>query len=154
MSLSVSVLAATDVVIAAGPVLGSVGISGLTLATGLLLLLGLRGSDRVSLDRDKAGGFGIGFGTLAVAAGDLWGSVVKGISEVPTSLIQGGGMGNIGMGGIALALTILTFFPKWKRLIWPALLGISAGVIYGQAGGIWGIGVGLVLKLASIVGAL
>ncbi|MCX4657598.1 hypothetical protein OG249_37715 [Streptomyces microflavus] len=152
--MSVSVLAATDVVIAAGPVLGSVGISGLTLATGLLLLLGLRGSDRVSLDRDKSGGLGIAFGTLAVAAGDLWGSVVKGISEVPTSLIQGGGMGNIGMGGIALALTICTFFPKWKRLIWPALLGISAGVIYGQAGGIWGIGVGLVLKLASIVGAL
>ncbi|MCD9904773.1 hypothetical protein LUR56_40940, partial [Streptomyces sp. MT29] len=96
----------------------------------------------------------IGFGTLAIAAGDLWGSVVKGISEVPTSLIQGSGMGNIGLGGVALALTICTFFPKWKRLIWPALLGISAGVIYGQAGGIWGIGVGLVLKLASIVGAL
>ncbi|WP_330321644.1 hypothetical protein OG927_35875 (plasmid) [Streptomyces clavifer] len=152
--MSISTLAATDVVIAAGPVLGSVGISGLTLATGLVLLLGLRGSDRVSLDRDKAGGIGIGFGTLALAAGDLWGSVVKGISEVPTSLIQGGGMGNIGLGGIALALTILTFFPKWKRLIWPALLGISAGVIYGQAGGIWGIGVGLVLKLAGIVGAL
>lgn len=154
MSMSVSLLAATDTVIAAGPVLGSVGISGLTLATGLLLLFGLRGSDRVKLDRDKAGGFGIGFGTLAVTAGDLWSSVVKGISEVPTSLIQGSGMGNIGMGGVALALTILTFVPKWARLIWPALLGISAGVIYGQAGGIWGIGVGLVLKLASIVGAL
>ncbi|MFF6896096.1 hypothetical protein ACFY8Z_36510 [Streptomyces microflavus] len=152
--MSLSVLAATDVVIAAGPVLGSVGISGLTLATGLLLLLGLRGSDRVSLDRDKSGGIGIAFGTLAVAAGDLWGSVVQGISEVPTSLIQGSGMGNIGFGGVALALTILTFLPKWQRLIWPALLGISAGVIYGQAGGIWGIGVGLVLKLASIVGAL
>ncbi|MFJ3084616.1 hypothetical protein ACIPJG_33365 [Streptomyces halstedii] len=152
--MSISTLAATDVVIAAGPVLGSVGISGLTLATGLLLLLGLRGSDRVSLDRDKAGGIGIGFGTLAIAAGDLWGDVVRGISEVPTSLIQGSGLGNVGMGGVAVALTIMTFFPKWKRLIWPAMLGISAGVVYGQAGGIWGIGVGLVLKLAGIVGAL
>ncbi|MFF8423372.1 hypothetical protein [Streptomyces sp. NPDC015680] len=152
--MSISLLAATDVALASGPVLGSVGISGLTLATGLLLLLGLRGSDRVKLDRDKAGAFGIGFGTLAVAAGNLWADVVKGISEVPTSLIQGAGVGNIGLGGIALALTILTFFPKWKRMIWPALLGISAGVIYGQAGGIWGIGVGLVLKLANIVGAL
>ncbi|WP_328868618.1 hypothetical protein [Streptomyces sp. NBC_00304] len=152
--MSITTIAATDVVIAAGPVLGSVGISGLTLATGLLLLLGLRGSDRVNLNRDKAGGFGIGFGTLAVAAGDLWGSVVKGISEVPTSVIQGSGLGNIGLGGIALALTIMTFFPKWKKMIWPALLGISAGVVYGQAGGIWGIGVGLVLKLANIVGAL
>ncbi|MFJ9096864.1 hypothetical protein ACIRIR_35905 [Streptomyces globisporus] len=152
--MSVSLLAATDTVIAAGPVLGSVGLSGLTLATGLVLLLGLRGSDRVKLNRDKAGGIGIVWGTLAVAAGNLWGDVVKGISEVPTSLIQGSGLGNIGLGGVALALTIITFFPGWKRLIWPALLGISAGVIYGQAGGIWGIGVGLVLKLADIVGAL
>ncbi|MFC8539067.1 hypothetical protein [Streptomyces sp. NPDC057249] len=152
--MSLTLLAATDTALASGPILGSVGISGLTLSAGLLLLLGLRGSDRVKLDRDKAGGFGIAFGTLAVAAGSLWGDVVKGISEVPTSLIQGSGMGNIGLGGTALALTILTFFPKWKRLVWPALLGISAGVIYGQAGGIWGIGVSLVLKIAGIAGAL
>lgn len=154
MSMSLSTLAATDVALAAGPVFGSIGISGLTLATGLLLLLGLRGSDRMKLNRDKAGAFGIAFGTLAVAAGNLWGDVVKGISDVPTSLIQGSGLGDIGLGGVAVALTILTFFPSWKRLIWPALLGISAGVIYGQAGGIWGIGVGLVLKLAGIVGGL
>ncbi|MCX5106979.1 hypothetical protein [Streptomyces sp. NBC_00439] len=152
--MSISTLAATDVVLAAGPVLGSIGISGLTFSAGLLLFLGLRGSDRVKLDRDKAGGFGIGFSTLAIAAGDLWGDVVRGISEVPTSLIRAFDMGNIGLGGIALALTILTFFPKWKKLIWPALLSISAGVIYGQAGGIWGIGVGLVLKLANIAGGL
>ncbi|MCX4547235.1 hypothetical protein [Streptomyces sp. NBC_01565] len=145
---------ATDVVLAAGPVFGSVGISGLALASGLLLFLGVRGSDRMKLDRDKAGGWGIAFGTLAVAAGELWGDVVKGISEVPTSVIQGSGLGNIGLGGVALALTILTFFPKWKKTLWPALLGISSGVIYGQAGGIWAIGVGLVLKLAHIVGAL
>ncbi|MFJ6501662.1 hypothetical protein [Streptomyces virginiae] len=145
---------ATDVVLAAGPVFGSVGISGLALASGLLLFLGVRGSDRMKLDRDKAGAWGIAFGTLAVAAGELWGDVVKGISEVPTSLIQGSGLGNIGLGGVALALSILTFVPKWKKLVWPALLGISAGVIYGQAGGIWAIGVGLVLKLANIVGAL
>ncbi|WP_420082959.1 hypothetical protein ACN6AT_39380 (plasmid) [Streptomyces sp. JL4002] len=141
-------------VLAAGPVFGSVGISGLALASGLLLFFGVRGSDRMKLDRDKAGGWGITFGTLAVAAGELWGDVVKGISEVPTSVIQGSGLGNIGLGGVALALSILTFVPKWKKLIWPALLGISAGVIYGQAGGIWGIGVGLVLKAANIVGGL
>ncbi|MFD7868101.1 hypothetical protein [Streptomyces sp. NPDC059783] len=152
--MNITLLAATDVALGRGPILGSVGISGLTLSAGLLLLLGLRGSDRVKLDRDKAGGFGIAFGTLAVAAGTLWGDVVKGISEVPTSLIQGSGVGDVGLGGTALALTILTFVPRWKRMIWPALLGISAGVIYGQAGGIWGIGVSLVLKAAGMLGAL
>ena len=145
---------ATDVALAAGPVLGSVGISGLALSSGLLLFLGVRGSDRMKLDRDKSGAWGIAFGTLAVAAGELWGDVVRGISEVPTSVIQGSGLGNIGLGGVALALSILTLVPKWKKTLWPALLGICSGVIYGQAGGIWAIGVGLVLKLATILGAL
>lgn len=33
---------------------------------------------RVGLDRDKAGGWGSAFGALAVAAGELWGDVVRG----------------------------------------------------------------------------
>ncbi|MFC8494730.1 hypothetical protein ACFUJU_28840 [Streptomyces sp. NPDC057235] len=142
------------VVIAAGPVFGSLGTSGLALGTGITLLAGLRGSDRVKLDRDKAGALGIGFGTLGSAAGDMWASLTQGIAAVPTSLVQGDAFGNIGMGGVALAITATTFLFKWKRLLWPALLGISAGVIYGQAGGIWAIGHNLVLKVVDSVGAL
>lgn len=144
----------TTVVLAAGPVLGSVGMSGLTLTTGLALLAGLRGSDRISLDRDKAGGIGIAFGTFAIAAGSMWGDVAKGVAQVPTSLVQGSTFGDIGLGGVAMALTACTFVFKWKRMIWPSLLGISAGVIYAQAGGIWAIGSTLVVKLASVVAAL
>ena len=153
--MTIQLAAATDVVLAAGPVLGSVGISGLALTTGSLLFMGLRGSKRVKLNRDKAGAFGITFGTLAVAAGDVWQSVVTGISEVPTSLVRGSFAGDIGLGGIALFLTACTFVPEWpKKLIFPSLLGLSAGVIYGQADGIWGILVGLILKAASVLGAL
>ncbi|RSS50091.1 hypothetical protein EF909_39210 [Streptomyces sp. WAC01280] len=128
--------------------------SGLTVTTGIALLAGLRGSDRIKLNRDKAAYFGIAFGTFAGAAGDLWASVTKGVAEVPTSLIQGTVGGNIGLGGVALALTATTFVFKWKTMVWPALLGISAGVIYGQAGGIWAIGHNLVLKLAAVVGSM
>ncbi|MFC8176543.1 hypothetical protein [Streptomyces sp. NPDC057325] len=142
------------VVLAAGPVFGSLGTSGLALGTGITLLAGLRGSDRVKLDRDKAGGIGIAFGTFAGAAGDMWASLTQGIAAVPTSLIQGDAFGNVGMGGTALAITATTFLFKWKRMLWPAMLGISAGVIYGQAGGIWAIGHNLVIKLADILGAL
>ncbi|MEU5499916.1 hypothetical protein [Streptomyces griseofuscus] len=142
------------VVIAAGPILGSVGMSGLTLTTGMVMLAGLRGSDRVKLDRDKAGGVGIALGTFGGAAGALWASLTTGVAAVPTSLIQGTVGGNIGLGGVALGLTAWTFLFKWKRLVWPGLLGISAGVIYGQAGGIWAIGHNLVLKLAAAVGAM
>jgi hypothetical protein len=142
------------VVIAAGPILGSVGTSGLTLTTGMVMLAGLRGSDRVKLDRDKAGGIGIALGTFGGAAGDLWSDLTTGVAEVPTSLIQGTVGGNIGLGGVALALTAWTFLFKWRRLVWPSLLGISAGVMYGQAGGIWAIGHNLVLKIATAVGAM
>lgn len=142
------------VVIAAGPILGSVGTSGLALTTGMVMLAGLRGSDRVKLDRDKAGYVGIALGTFGGAAGDLWASLTTGVAEVPTSLIQGTVGGNIGLGGVALGLTAWTFLFKWRRLVWPSLLGISAGVMYGQAGGIWAIGHNLVLKLASAVGAM
>ncbi|MFD5064522.1 hypothetical protein [Streptomyces sp. NPDC058394] len=144
----------TTVVIAAGPILGSVGMSGITFTTGLAMLAGLRGSDRISLDRDKAGGLGIALGTFAGAAGDLWASVTTGVAEVPTSLIQGTVGGNIGLGGVALGTTAWIFLFKWKRMIWPSLLGVSAGVIYGQAGGIWAIGHNLVIKLASTVGSM
>ncbi|MEU9568180.1 hypothetical protein AB0D16_40485 [Streptomyces sp. NPDC048161] len=144
----------TTVVIAAGPILGSVGMSGLTFTTGLAMLAGLRGSDRISLDRDKAAGLGIALGTFAGAAGDLWASVTTGVAAVPTSLIQGTAGGNIGLGGVALGVTAWAFIFKWKRMVWPSLLGISAGVIYGQAGGLWAIGHNLVIRLASAVGSM
>lgn len=144
----------TTVVIAAGPILGSVGMSGLTFTTGLAMLAGLRGSDRISLDRDKAAGLGIALGTFAGAAGDLWANVTAGVASVPTSLIQGTAGGNIGLGGVALGVTAWAFLFKWKRMVWPSLLGISAGVIYGQAGGIWAIGHNLVIRLASTVGSM
>ncbi|MFJ7786882.1 hypothetical protein ACIQY8_30170 [Streptomyces albidoflavus] len=144
----------TTVVMAAGPILGSVGMSGLTLTTGIALLAGLRGSDRVSLNRDSAGGIGIVFGTLAMAAGTVWREVATGVASVPTALVQGDAFGSIGIGGVALACTALTFLPKWRRPIWPALLGIADGVLYAQAGGIWAIGHNLALKIATIFGAL
>lgn len=128
--------------------------SGLALTNGIVILAGLRGSDRISLNRDKAGGLGIAFGTLSIAAGSMWGTVAKGISQVPTALIQGDTFGHIGLGGVALALTVTTFVFKWKRLMWPTLLGVSAGVIYAEAGGMWAIGHNVALKFAAAVASL
>ncbi|MQT03153.1 hypothetical protein FF041_24070 [Streptomyces jumonjinensis] len=128
--------------------------SGLTITTGIVLLAGLRGSDRIELTRDKAGGIGIVFGTLAAAAGDMWGDVAEGVAEVPAALVEGTAAGDVGLGLTALALTATMFLFKWEKLVIPSVLGISAGVTYGQAGGIWGIGSTLVVKLAGVLGAL
>ncbi|UUY52781.1 hypothetical protein NRK68_36615 (plasmid) [Streptomyces yangpuensis] len=145
---------ATDTVLAAGPILGTVGVSGLTLCTGLVLVLGWRGAKRVKMDRDKSGGLGIVFGTLAVAAGGLWSDLAKGVSEIPASVVQGGIFGDIGLGAVALSLSALTFLPDWKKTVAPGLLGISAGVTYGMAGGLWGLCSMFVLKIGASLGAM
>ncbi|WP_424862152.1 hypothetical protein [Streptomyces sp. MMS24-I29] len=139
---------------AAGPVFGGAGTAGLALADGIVLLAGLRGSDRVRLDRDKAAILGIGMGTLSAAADTVLSQIGEGSAQIPTSLIQGGTFGDIGMGGTAICLTAVIFLFKWKKLIIPAFLGTGAGVIYAEAGGIWSIAHNAVLALAKGVGAL
>ncbi|MGA4860991.1 hypothetical protein ACPCAB_30715 [Streptomyces koyangensis] len=143
-----------DTVTTAGPVLGTVGMPGFALATGLVLLAGLRGSDRVRLDRDKAGAFGLALGTFAVAAGSVWATFANGVAQVPVSMVQGGAFGNIGMGAVAIAVLALAFLFRWKRMIIPAALGIAGGVVAGQAGGIWGLAHGVALKGAELLGSL
>jgi hypothetical protein len=145
---------ATDVVLAAGGGLGGAGTSGIALTNGIVLLAGLRGSKRVKLDRDKAGGLGLGLGMLSATANTALGQFSDAAAELPKSLIQGGIFGDMTLGGTALALTAIIFLFEWKKLWIPALLGIGAGVIYSEAGGIWGIVHNGVLMIAQQVGAL
>lgn len=146
----------TTVTLAAGlsaGLLGSITLSGLALGAAIALILGIRGSDRIKLNnRDKIGVFALLTGILWIAAGGAWASTAHSIQSVPTSLLgPGSGLGNPGQGGIALALTLLVFGPKWKRLIWPALLAIAAAVTYGTAGGVWAIPVNIVLMTVQHV---
>ncbi|MEC3994014.1 hypothetical protein VSR01_10835 [Actinacidiphila sp. DG2A-62] len=137
-----------------GHVLGSITLSGVALACALVLFFAVRKADRLKHlhSRDGIGAFGILTGTAWTAAGSSWAAAASGIAAVPTSVLgDGSGMGNPGAGGTALALTALTFLPGWKRTLWPALLGISAAVVYGAAGGVWGL---LVTTARMLVGKL
>nr|WP_202446866.1 hypothetical protein [Streptomyces sp. SID5468] len=122
-------------------ILGSITLSGLAMASAVALLIGVRGSDRIKLNtKERAGGFGILSGTLMVAAGGTWASVAHGLGSIPTSVLgNGSSLGDPGQGGIALVLTIATLAPRWRRMWIPAVLGISAAVVYGAAGGVWSI---------------
>jgi hypothetical protein len=125
-----------------GHILGSITLSGVALGCALVLFFSVRKADRLKHlhNRDGIGVFGIVTGTVWMAAGSSWAAAATGIAAVPTSVLgDGSGMGNPGTGGIALALTAVTFLPGWKRTLWPALLGISAAVIYASAGGVWGL---------------
>lgn len=140
--------AAADVQgIAGGHILGAITLSGLALGAAITLILGTRKADRLKVihTRDGIGAFAIVTGTLWIAAGGSWATAATSIGSVPTSFLgPDSGLGDPGQGGIALALTLLTFGPKWKRTAWPALLGIAAAVAYGTAGGVWGIAVNVV----------
>lgn len=128
-------------------ILGAITLSGLALGAAIALFLGTRKADRLKVihTRDGIGVFGVITGTLWIAAGGSWAAAASSVNSVPTSLLgPDSGLGDPGPGGIALALTLLTFGPKWKRTVWPALLGIAAAVAYGAAGGVWGIAVNVV----------
>lgn len=138
--------------ISGGHILGSITLSGLALACAVAMILGVRKADRFKVihQRDGIGAFGIVTGTLFIAAGGAWASAAANIGSVPTSVLgPGSGLGNPGQGGVALVLTLLTFGPHWKRLIWPGLLGIAAAATYGTAGGIWGILVNIIRMMVG-----
>lgn len=154
--MSANVIIATDVVLAAGPILGGIGVTGLAVADGFLLLLGLRGAKRVKLDRDKAAAMGIVLGVLAIATGGTLGQLVQGVATVPTSVGQGikFGASDLAPAAVALIVGIATFFPDWKKLGWPALFGICLGASAANIGGLWQIANNLVMLLAEMIGNL
>ncbi|MFC9825270.1 hypothetical protein OG444_40610 (plasmid) [Streptomyces sp. NBC_01232] len=154
--MTTNLMIATDVVLAAGPVLGGVGVTGLAVADGYLLLLGLRGAKRVKLDRDKAAWMGIVFGVLAIATGGTIGQLVQGVATVPTSVGQGldFGASDLAPAAVAILLGITTFVPDWKKLGWPAVFGICLGASAASIGGLWQIANNLVMMLANMLGAL
>lgn len=130
-----------------GHILGPMTLSGLSLVCAFALILASRKADRLKVihQRDGIGAFGIFTGTVWIAAGSAWASTADSIGSIPTSVLgPGSGLGSPGQGAIALFLTLATFAPKWKRTIWPALLGLMAAATYGTAGGVWGIAVNVV----------
>lgn len=149
------ILAAPDAVpgIVGGQLFGAITVTGLAFASWVAFILGIRGSDRIKLNtRDRVAWSGIVTGTLSVAAGGTWADVVNGIASIPQSAIgSASDLGDPGLGGTAVILTLLAFGPRWKRLLWPGLLGIAAAVVYGTAGGVWGI---LVTIIRMVVGQI
>ncbi|MFF5045639.1 hypothetical protein [[Kitasatospora] papulosa] len=131
-------------------IFGAVTLSGLALTSGLCLLAGLRGSKKIKIDSpDKAAWWGIITGTLWEVAGGTWADLANGLGGISKGALGGDGFGDPGLGGTALALTAIAFAFDWKRLVVPALLGLSAAVVYGEAGGIWGIGVNIIRMIAG-----
>lgn len=130
-----------------GHIFGEATLSGLSLLCAFVMILAIRKGKYLKAihDPDGIGMFGIFTGTVWAAAGSSWTSAEASIGSVSTSVLgPGSGLGNPGLGIIALILTIATFVPKWKRTIWPAFFGLSAAAVYGTAGGAWGAFVNII----------
>ncbi|MFI2434699.1 hypothetical protein [Streptomyces sp. NPDC018693] len=120
-------------------------------ASGVCLLAGLRGSDRIKIqNKDQALIWGFITGTLWVAAGGTWADFANSLGGVGKSVTTDTGLGDPGLGGSACLLLLMAWAWPWKkRMLWPALLGLMGAVLAGQAGGIPGIVVTLIRSVVA-----
>ncbi|MEU7154721.1 hypothetical protein AB0B15_42985 [Streptomyces sp. NPDC045456] len=119
-----------------GQILGTLGAGGAALAITVYLVVGTKGAHKIKLNADQAAVVGLIAGTLYGAAASVWsapGDVAKGLAAA----VQGG-VGNVGMGAIALVIVLIVYGKKLKTRT-AALMGIAAATIFAAAGGIWGV---------------
>ena len=138
--------------IAAGHILGGLGVGGAALACTVILILGVRGKGIHKLSHEQAGLLGFISGTLYVSAGQVW-AAASSLSGALTGTFSGsnGAFGDVQQGAVALVLTAWFALGK-PRPLKGALLGIMAAGVYGTAGGIWQIAPALVDTLLSHLG--
>ncbi|MEV4333482.1 hypothetical protein AB0K02_23560 [Streptomyces sp. NPDC049597] len=107
----------------------------------VVLILAIRGTDLQFINSDKkyVAATAFLFGMMAMAAGKSWADLVKGVHDLPASVVVNGPMGDPGTGIATLVFLLLAFGPGWRKLWIPAIFGIAAGVSAGNAGGYIGV---------------
>jgi hypothetical protein len=130
---------------------GAVTVTFFAAASGICLIAGLRGSDRIKIrNKDQAAIWGFVTGALWVNAGGTWADVAGGLGDVGKSMTSETGLGDPGVGGSAcLMLLIAWAWPFEKRMLWPALFSLMGAVLAGQAGGLPGMVVGMIRALVA-----
>lgn len=120
-----------------GQILGSLGAGGAALAITVFLIVGVKGKKKIKLDADQAAVGGFVAGVLYGAAASVW-STAESVSLGLAEAVRGAGVGNVGMGAVALLLVILIYGVRMKPGA-AALAGIAAASIFAAAGGIWAV---------------
>lgn len=122
-------------------IVGSATASGIAMLIFIVLILAIRGTDLQFIHSDKkyVAATALLFGMMAMAAGKSWSDLVKGVHDLPASVVVNGPMGDPGTGIATLVFLLLSFGPGWKKRWIPAIFGIAAGVSAGNAGGYIGV---------------
>ncbi|MGE7437967.1 hypothetical protein [Kitasatospora sp. NPDC001175] len=138
-----------DVSIQSGQILGSLGTGGAALGATTYLILGCRSKGRIKLSDDAASITGFVAGTLYASAASFW-TAPKTITDSVVASVSGadGPFGNVGLGAVAVVLSLLAYGTAWGKGK-KAALGVAGATVFAEAGGIWGIAPVLV---TSVVG--
>jgi hypothetical protein len=137
-----------------GKILGTIYVVGIAAPATILFIAGIRGSDTIKIDnKKKAMWWGIVVGNLWVAAGGTLADVANGLGDISKGVLGGSELWGSapGLGGVGLILVACAWAPKWKRMVWPAMFGLSTGVLMAEAGGLWGVVANIIRMLLAVV---
>lgn len=118
---------------------GVLGTGGLAIVLTTVLVIGIRGRGKLRLTQTAASITGFLAGVAYTAAGSIWanaGTVTK--QALAGAASPHGPAGDVGLGAIAIVLTLVMVYARVKPGI-AAVLGIAAATVFAAAGGIWAI---------------
>ncbi|WP_424892398.1 hypothetical protein [Streptomyces sp. XH2] len=139
-----------------GKFLGTITVVGIAVPATICFIAGLCGSDTVKINnKKKAMWWGIVIGNMWIAAGGTLADIANGVGAVSKGVLGGSELwgSSPGLGGVGLMLVACAWAPPWKRrIVWPAMLGLSAGALMAEIGGLWGIIANVIrMVLATVV---
>lgn len=136
-----------------GHILGELGASGAALASTFVLIAGVKGKHKIKMHRQHTvATWGLITGTLYATAAGIWSApatITQGIAQA----LQNAPGGQVGLGAVALVITVIIYGLKLKPGF-AAVAGIAAATVYAGAGGIWSLAYSILSSsLTQILGA-
>ncbi|MFE2911265.1 hypothetical protein [Kitasatospora indigofera] len=128
----------------------ALGSGGAAVVTSFTLLVGIRGKNKIEIDKEHVPYWAYGIGLLSANAGAAFSGLGAVGTQFNTAFTQANGLGEWKAGATAAVLTIAVFGLKpraWKD----SLFGAIAPSVFTAAGGVWTF---LVTLPTSIITAL
>jgi hypothetical protein len=131
----------------------ALGSGGAAVVTTFTLFVGVRGKNKIKIDKEHVPYWAYGIGLLSAGAGAAFSSLSDVGAQFTAAFQQAGGMGEWKAGATAAVLTIAVFGLKarpWKD----AIFGAIAPSVFLAAGGLWVLPVTLPSNIIkALVGA-
>ncbi|WP_331722228.1 hypothetical protein [Kitasatospora sp. NBC_00315] len=114
----------------------ALGSGGAAVVTSFTLFVGVRGKNKIKIEKDHVPYWAYGIGLLSAGAGAAFSNLGTIGAQFNTAFSQAGGLGEWKAGATAAVLTVCVFGLKprpWKD----AMFGAIAPSVFTLAGGLW-----------------